>query len=37
MKAERRQTEEKSESGTGSAKSQNMEQTVHQTVANVML
>lgn len=37
MKAERSQIEEKSESGAPSAKSQNVEQTVHQTVANATL
>ena len=37
MKAERSQTEERSESGTQSAKSQNVEQAVHQTAANVTL
>lgn len=37
MKAERNQIEEKSESVARSAKSPNVEQTVHQTVANVML
>ncbi len=37
MQTERSHTEERSESGTLRARSQNVEQTVHQTVANVML